>query len=50
MERIHTFLTKELLVSIDTYRFDNRIGSRAEAIRILLERGLDKEFPEIRRP
>lgn len=35
-------LPKELLKKIEDYQFDNRIPSRSEAIRILIEKGLDK--------
>jgi metal-responsive CopG/Arc/MetJ family transcriptional regulator len=31
----------DLLQAVDNFRFDNRINSRAEAIRRLLELGLD---------
>ena len=37
-------LTKELLKKIEDFRFDNRIGSRSEAVRQLIEKGL-KENP-----
>jgi hypothetical protein len=33
-------LTDELLEQIDEYRFANKIGSRSEAIRVLLEQAL----------
>lgn len=35
-------LPKELLKKIEDYQFDNRIPSRSEAIRNLIEKGLDK--------
>ena len=35
-------IDKELINNIDDYRFDNRIGSRSEAIRRLLKEALDK--------
>jgi metal-responsive CopG/Arc/MetJ family transcriptional regulator len=41
-------LDKSLLTRIDDYRFDNRINSRSEAIRRLIEEGLasHKEPPK----
>lgn len=36
-------LEQELIDRIDDYRFDNRINSRAEAIRRLIEAGLKAE-------
>lgn len=35
-------LPKELLKKIEDYQFDNRIPNRSEAIRKLIEKGLDK--------
>jgi len=35
-------LSKELLDKIEDYQFGNRLSSRSEAIRILIEKGLDK--------
>jgi len=37
-------LSEELLKKIEDFRFDNRIGSRSEAVRQLIEKGL-KEKP-----
>jgi metal-responsive CopG/Arc/MetJ family transcriptional regulator len=45
-------MPRELLQAVDDFRFDNRIDSRAEAIRQLLRRGLDaaaKEAPAPKR-
>ena len=36
-------LTEELLKKIDDFRFGNRIGSRSEAVRQLIEEGLKKK-------
>ena len=36
---------EELLEQIDDYRFDNRIGSRSEAVRQLIKAGLKKMPP-----
>lgn len=33
-------LTEELLKRVDDYRYENRIPTRAEAVRNLLEKGL----------
>jgi metal-responsive CopG/Arc/MetJ family transcriptional regulator len=33
-------LPEELFKKIEDYRFDNRIGSRSEAVRQLIEKGL----------
>lgn len=35
-------LSKELLEKIEDYQFKNRIPSRSETIRLLLEKGLEK--------
>lgn len=37
-------LPDELLEKIEDYQFDNRISSRVEAIRQLIEKGLKKEL------
>lgn len=37
---IHIHLEQTLLESVDTYRFSNRLRSRAAAIRLLLRSGL----------
>jgi metal-responsive CopG/Arc/MetJ family transcriptional regulator len=39
--RIITPLPKPLLVAVDDYRFSNRLPSRAEAVRRLIEIGLE---------
>jgi hypothetical protein len=44
-ERIITPMTKSLVAAIDDYRFANRLASRAEAVRTLIQRGLDAEKP-----
>ena len=36
-------LSHELLEKIETYQFDNRIKNRTEAIRVLIQKGLEKE-------
>jgi metal-responsive CopG/Arc/MetJ family transcriptional regulator len=43
MEKAKILITLEdtLLTHIDDYRFDNRINSRSEAIRRLIESGLE---------
>jgi metal-responsive CopG/Arc/MetJ family transcriptional regulator len=43
--RIPLMMEASLLQQIDTYRFDNRIGSRGEAMRKLLREALNKETP-----
>jgi metal-responsive CopG/Arc/MetJ family transcriptional regulator len=40
-ERIITPMPKSLVTAVDDYRFSNRMPSRAEAIRRLLELGLE---------
>lgn len=35
-------ISKELLEKVEDYQFENRIPSRSEAIRDLIEKGLDK--------
>jgi len=37
---------EELLKQIDDYRFDNRIGSRSEAVRQLIKSGLKAKSPK----
>jgi hypothetical protein len=39
-ERVITPMTPAMVEAIDTWRFANRIPSRAEAVRQLIERGL----------
>ena len=41
--RILLTVEKELLERIDDFRFENRIETRSEAIRLLVEKGL-KEY------
>jgi metal-responsive CopG/Arc/MetJ family transcriptional regulator len=47
--RIITPIPKELLARIDDYRFDERLPSRAEAIRRLIEVGLQTMKPRAKR-
>ena len=42
-ERIITPMPKALLEAVEDYRFSNRIGSRSEAIRRLLDQALEVE-------
>lgn len=35
-------ISKKLLSKIEDYQFNNRIPSRSEAIRLLIEKGLEK--------
>lgn len=44
-QRVPLMMEASLLDRIDTYRFDRRIGSRAEAIRNLIKDGLNMEMP-----
>lgn len=39
-------MESDLLKRIDDFRFDNRINSRSEAIRKLIESGLKKSKPK----
>jgi metal-responsive CopG/Arc/MetJ family transcriptional regulator len=39
-------MEEDLLKRIDDYRFENRINSRSEAIRRLIEEGLKKDSEE----
>lgn len=41
MVRLHVSMPPEEVEAVDTYRFANRIGSRAEAIRQLVKKGLE---------
>lgn len=36
-------IPNEMLQKIEDFQFDNRIKNRSEAIRILIEKGLEKE-------
>lgn len=36
-------IPNEMLEKIEDFQFDNRIKNRSEAIRILIEKGLEKE-------
>lgn len=36
-------ITHEMLEEIENYQFENRIKNRTEAIRILLQKGLEKD-------
>lgn len=40
-ERVITPMPKSLVAAVDDYRFSNRVPSRAEAIRRLIEFGLE---------
>lgn len=40
-ERLQVMLNDEELISIEDWRFQNRIGSRASAIRLLIQLGLE---------
>lgn len=42
-ERVPVMFEPSLLRRVDDYRFDNRMGSRAKALRQLVEVGLKKE-------
>lgn len=42
-ERVCAMMTPGELIAIDDWRFSQRIASRAEAIRQLLQRGLNAE-------
>jgi metal-responsive CopG/Arc/MetJ family transcriptional regulator len=44
-ERIITPMSKTLVAAIDDFRFEQRIASRAEAIRRLIEAGLKASKP-----
>jgi len=43
--RIILALDNDLLERIDDYRYENRIPSRSEAVRLLIEEGLKKKTP-----
>jgi len=46
-EKLQIMLSDEELEAIDNWRFDNRLPSRAAAIRELITRGLNsQEFPD----
>jgi metal-responsive CopG/Arc/MetJ family transcriptional regulator len=42
-------MEKDLLERIDDFRFENRINSRSEAIRRLIEEGLKASVPSIQK-
>ncbi|MGB3536824.1 MAG: hypothetical protein WBA42_01555 [Mesorhizobium sp.] len=42
-QRIALMVEPTLVGLIDTYRFSNRIGSQAEAMRVLIKKGLIEE-------
>ena len=44
-QRILITLDEDLLKRIDDFRFENRINSRSEAVRRLIEEGLIKHAP-----
>lgn len=39
-ERVAMMMTASELAAIDDWRFENRLGSRAKAMRILIERAI----------
>ena len=45
-ERVITPMPKSLVKAVDDFRFSNRMPSRAEAIRRLIELGLAAKRPE----
>jgi hypothetical protein len=44
--RIVILLSDEMLKALDEWRWSNRIASRGEAVRQLVERGLEQEKPK----
>lgn len=48
--KIILVMEDELLTRIDDYRFENRINSRSEAIRRLIEEGLKASEPKKPQP
>lgn len=42
-QRIALMIEPTLVGQIDTFRFSNRIGSQAQAMRVLIRRGLEAE-------
>jgi Arc/MetJ-type ribon-helix-helix transcriptional regulator len=42
-QRIVTMMTAQDVDAIDTWRFANRIASRSEAIRLLVQKALEQE-------
>ncbi|MBA7493526.1 hypothetical protein ES702_04085 [subsurface metagenome] len=40
--RLQVMISKEILKEIDNYRFEERVGSRGEAVRQLIEDSLKK--------
>jgi hypothetical protein len=49
-ERVITPMSKELIERIDDFRFANRLRSRAEATRQLIEAGLRAKAPKAQKP
>lgn len=45
-ERLHMLISPAELTAIEDFRFDNRIGTRAEAVRRLIEIGLEASRKE----
>lgn len=41
-EKLLLNISKEMLKEIEDFQFNNRISSRSEAIRVLIEKGLGK--------
>ncbi|NYT33901.1 hypothetical protein [Rhizobium sp. WYCCWR 11128] len=48
-QRIPLMAEPSLVDEIDTYRFTNRIGTRAEAVRHLIRLGLENENGDLTR-
>jgi len=44
--KILLLLEDDLLKRVDDFRFENRINSRSEALRQLIEKGLDSSSPK----
>lgn len=44
-ERFQMAVSADWIEKVDNWRFENRIPSRATAIRQLVDRGLEKEIP-----
>lgn len=41
-EKLLLYISKEMLKEIEDFQFNNRIPSRSEAIRVLIDKGLGK--------
>lgn len=42
-QRVPVMMSEDEVAAIDAWRFDNRVGTRSEAIRLLCKAGLKKE-------